>query len=425
MTYLGMQIMVEGLALAAFGFMHQMTTEPLLKQLLRYVMSDEARHVAFGVLSLQGGLRGHDRRRDHGAPGVRLRGRRAHARPLPVAGGVGAHGRRRRRRSIPLRPERPDTARLFQQMLFSKIVPNCKKLGLLDARRRLAAPTASRRSASSSSRTGPTPARSTAQFALGQDAAGRRERPQQRRRCAQRTSHRTEQGHAGTVGRGWRISPTRACSSLHALHVKGFATVEDSPSSPASPSRGRVAADPDARSRSLALFQRGPRRSGSSPPRAEQARRDLIAAELKDAGVDDGMRERLPRVPRAQRAVQGAVRRLAAVPEGRRAPNDHSDAAYDKAVIERLVELDRNAQAACASPSPTSSRAYAPYAPRLTTALEKVKAGDQKLFTGVMCGSYHDVWMELHEDLILTLGIDRAKKGASDGGRFGRSSPRW
>ena len=53
MTYLGMQIMVEGLALAAFGFLHQITTEPLLKQLLRYVMSDEARHVAFGVLSLK------------------------------------------------------------------------------------------------------------------------------------------------------------------------------------------------------------------------------------------------------------------------------------------------------------------------------------------------------------------------------------
>src|SRR3982751_5221851 len=53
MTYLGMQIMVEGLALAAFGMMQQITPEPLLKQLLRYVMSDEARHVAFGVLSLQ------------------------------------------------------------------------------------------------------------------------------------------------------------------------------------------------------------------------------------------------------------------------------------------------------------------------------------------------------------------------------------
>ena len=34
------------------------------------------------------------------------------------------------------------------------------------------------------------------------------------------------------------------------------------------------------------------------------------------------------------------------------------------------------------------------------------------LFTGVMCGSYHDVWMELHEDLILTLGVDRAKEGS-------------
>src|SRR4029453_4447711 len=53
MTYLGMQIMVEGLALAAFGVIHQLTTEPLLKQLLRMVMSDEARHVAFGVLSLK------------------------------------------------------------------------------------------------------------------------------------------------------------------------------------------------------------------------------------------------------------------------------------------------------------------------------------------------------------------------------------
>ena len=92
MTYLGMQIMVEGLALAAFGFMHQMTTEPLLKQLLRYVMSDEARHVAFGVLSLQGGLRGHGRQGDPRAAGVRVRGVGAHARPVPAARGLGADG---------------------------------------------------------------------------------------------------------------------------------------------------------------------------------------------------------------------------------------------------------------------------------------------------------------------------------------------
>src|SRR3546814_20773976 len=53
MTYLGMQIMVEGLALAAFGFIHQMTTEPLLKTLPRYVLSAEAHHVAFSLPSLR------------------------------------------------------------------------------------------------------------------------------------------------------------------------------------------------------------------------------------------------------------------------------------------------------------------------------------------------------------------------------------
>jgi len=54
MIYLGMQIMVEGLALAAFGLMRFMQAdEPLIQRITSYVMRDEARHVAFGVLSLQ------------------------------------------------------------------------------------------------------------------------------------------------------------------------------------------------------------------------------------------------------------------------------------------------------------------------------------------------------------------------------------
>ena len=131
MTYLGMQIMVEGLALAAFGFMHQMTTEPLLKQLLRYVMSDEARHVAFGVLSLkeyytelsQAELR--ERQEFAFEAAVRMRDRFLQQEvwermgvPVKEAVQVVMH----------------DPGQLlFQQMLFAKIVPNCKKLGLLDA----------------------------------------------------------------------------------------------------------------------------------------------------------------------------------------------------------------------------------------------------------------------------------------------------
>src|SRR3989454_7917212 len=54
MTYLGMQIMVEGLALAAFGMMNFTNPqEKLIQDITAYVMRDEARHVAFGVLSLE------------------------------------------------------------------------------------------------------------------------------------------------------------------------------------------------------------------------------------------------------------------------------------------------------------------------------------------------------------------------------------
>ena len=51
--YLGMQVLIEGLALAAFGLMRDMTTSPLPKQILAYVMQDEARHVAFGRMALK------------------------------------------------------------------------------------------------------------------------------------------------------------------------------------------------------------------------------------------------------------------------------------------------------------------------------------------------------------------------------------
>jgi hypothetical protein len=53
LKFLGMQVMVEGLALGAFGTMRAATSEPLLKELLKYVITDEARHVHFGVVALR------------------------------------------------------------------------------------------------------------------------------------------------------------------------------------------------------------------------------------------------------------------------------------------------------------------------------------------------------------------------------------
>src|SRR5215204_6487746 len=132
MTYLGMQIMVEGLALAAFGFMHQMTEEPLLKKLLRYVMSDEARHVAFGVLSLKeyyeelsdAELR--ERQEFAFEAAVRMRDRFMQQ---EVWDRMGID----KKKVMGMLLQGPAEDQIFQQMLFSKIVPNCKKLGLLDA----------------------------------------------------------------------------------------------------------------------------------------------------------------------------------------------------------------------------------------------------------------------------------------------------
>jgi hypothetical protein len=132
MTYLGMQIMVEGLALAAFGFMHTIASDPLLKQLLRYVMSDEARHVAFGVLSLKeyyaelsdAELR--ERQEFAFEAAVRMRDRFLQQ---EVWDRLGID----KRRIMHLLLQIPPEEQIFQQMLFSKIVPNCKKLGLLDA----------------------------------------------------------------------------------------------------------------------------------------------------------------------------------------------------------------------------------------------------------------------------------------------------
>jgi hypothetical protein len=132
-AYLGMQIMVEGLALAAFGMMHQVTTEPLLKKLLRYVMSDEARHVAFGVLSLQEFYRelsdAEMRERQEFAFDVakRLQRRFAHT-EMWSRMGVDPDAVYRTMDEV-----NPPAQQMFQRLLFSKIVPNCKKLGLIDA----------------------------------------------------------------------------------------------------------------------------------------------------------------------------------------------------------------------------------------------------------------------------------------------------
>ncbi len=128
-TYLGMQIIVEGIALAAFGLVHQYSTEPLIKEITRYVMADEARHVAFGALSLAGyydELTATERkeREDFVVEAAWLMRDRFLATEVWE------------RLGIPLDDGLRDSARspmlqLFQRILFAKITPNLRKIGLL------------------------------------------------------------------------------------------------------------------------------------------------------------------------------------------------------------------------------------------------------------------------------------------------------
>ncbi len=127
--YLGMQIIIEGLAMAAFGNLYQLSQEPLLKELLKYVMKDESRHVAFGVLSL----------RDHyqDMPANELGDREdfiIYACELMRDRLVGdqladAMGWNRKEVQAVVLQSAP--AQMFRKMLFMRIVPNLKKLGLL------------------------------------------------------------------------------------------------------------------------------------------------------------------------------------------------------------------------------------------------------------------------------------------------------
>jgi hypothetical protein len=130
--YLGMQIIIEGLAMAAFGFLYKAAQEPLLENLLHYVMRDESRHVAFGMLSLS----------DYYAamPANEFRDRedfivfacelmRDRLIGFQIADAMGWN-REEVRQVVLASP----AGQAFRSMIFARVVPNLKRLQLLTPR---------------------------------------------------------------------------------------------------------------------------------------------------------------------------------------------------------------------------------------------------------------------------------------------------
>ncbi|GGP53733.1 ferritin-like domain-containing protein [Streptomyces melanogenes] len=128
MPYLGMQVLIEGLALAAFGMIRDTTDKPLPKQILAYVMQDEARHVAFGRMALRdyykqlsdAELR---EREEFVIEGCYLM--RDRLRGVEVLENFGVSKAEAEQYS-----EQNEFLHLFRKLLFSRVVPCVKDIGL-------------------------------------------------------------------------------------------------------------------------------------------------------------------------------------------------------------------------------------------------------------------------------------------------------
>jgi DNA-binding MarR family transcriptional regulator len=94
--------------------------------------------------------------------------------------------------------------------------------------------------------------------------------------------------------------------------------------------------------------------------------------------------------------------------------NDHDDPEYDSEVLDRLVGLDSSAQQTCGDLAERLER-FEIYGLRLSGALQRAMAGEIR-FVADDLDSYHNVWFQLHEDLITTLGLSREEERRRIGG---------
>ena len=91
--------------------------------------------------------------------------------------------------------------------------------------------------------------------------------------------------------------------------------------------------------------------------------------------------------------------------------NDHDDPDYDAAVLDELRQIDGQVQWICGQLEGQLTR-FSRYRSGFEYALARVRNGAVEWFTKPTLPSYHTLWFELHEDLLATLGLDRAAETA-------------
>ena len=129
LKFIGMQIIIEGLALAAFNVARQGTNDPVFKDMLYLIIRDEARHVTFGVNYLEEFLKTlseeelEERAQFAYEACLVMRGRLMSADVYENFGWD--------KEDAQAFAQKADVANNFQHLLFTRVVPNLSRIGLL------------------------------------------------------------------------------------------------------------------------------------------------------------------------------------------------------------------------------------------------------------------------------------------------------
>jgi hypothetical protein len=199
---------------------------------------------------------------------------------------------------------------------------------------------------------------------------------------------------------------------MQALRVKGLAEVHSLVVATGLPEGEVARALASLRNEGLAQHREG-RVSGWGLTSAGRARaEELVAASVPGEirrRIDDCYRRFLPVNRQVLEACTDWQVREAG---GTRVLNDHVDAAYDAAVLERVFALYGKAEPLLCDLAEAAPR-FGTYASRLANAVARVQAEEYDWLVQPGIDSYHSVWFELHEDLLTTLGIERSKEDPS------------
>ncbi len=165
----------------------------------------------------------------------------------------------------------------------------------------------------------------------------------------------------------------------------------------------------------LVTYRAGRRSGWTLTPAGMQEHERLLSVELDRAGQREPFSHCYHAFgPLNVRFLQLCTRWQVRSIDGAKVLNDHGDQAYDQAVIDDLTAIDSEIQPLVSKLDDLVDR-FSIHGDRLAIALARVLGGDYDWLASPLIDSYHTVWFELHQDLLVTLGIDRASEPSPTG----------